>query len=199
MTVIPFLLLLVLGWAGWLLRVATAKVVSVTGTIPPAGQFRYHYDNNHDDAAAAAASASTGGSSCQTLLLIGVGTAMSVMDYDHLGTTMVNGTNIVLVLLDANPGNIVKTNEIKFATLANALASTTNQAISVCGTSSSSPGYIIVGGHSASGQAALQALDQNLYHFTVGGFLGLDPYQVTTKNAIAVPSIHFGFLPPRAE
>ena len=211
MTIIPFSLLL---WASWWWHGSVAKVVSVTGQIAQVGQFRYHYedtnnnnnnndtdnndDNNNNDNNDNDSGRQYHHHSCQSLLLVGVGTAMTVTAYDHLAATVVtHDTNMVVVLLDANPGHVVKTNELQFATLANALVSQRSHWIPVCAStttfSSSSPTYIIVGGHSASGQAALQAFHQKLFHFTVSGLVGLDPYRVTSTNAIPIPSIHFGF------
>lgn len=180
-----FLLLLAM------LHFASGVVKSVTTSVKNAGQIRYHYDDT------------TSSVRCQTLMLVGVGTAMSVTDYDLLGASILAvDTNIVFVMLDHSVRSINKQNPSKFAKLANAVTADLANQISAC--SSSTPSNIIIGGHSSSGQAAAKALNQTLLSFDVAGFLGLDPFFFPSPlyfvnhlpdkmDNISVPSIMFGF------
>jgi len=52
-----------------------------------------------------------------------------------------------------------------------------------------------VGGHSAGGQAAVEALAAKAFAFPVHGFIGMAPYEVdpTTMSLAGVPSMNWGF------
>jgi len=51
--------------------------------------------------------------SCEVFIL-GVGTSMSRADYDNLGNAIANTYGYVVVVMDHNPGNMVKTDATKY-------------------------------------------------------------------------------------
>mmetsp|Transcript_11469 Transcript_11469/g.21449 ORF Transcript_11469/g.21449 Transcript_11469/m.21449 type:complete len:316 (-) Transcript_11469:2313-3260(-) len=150
------------------------------------GLFRYFYDNAVPNP-------------CKTVLFLGVGTAMSVDDYDNLSTLIVDGNEIMAVVIDHNPKWFVKLSWRKFASLYNTIVSSLHQIIPVC--EGKRNDLILLGAHSASGQAAVEALP-NLTR-TPDGFIGLDPYKITTTSTHhedatmqvdeSIPTLNWGF------
>lgn len=159
---------------------AAAEVVSVTKHVHGAGTIRYHYDTNSSRP------------SCHTVMILGVGTAMSVSDYDLISHEIVNSNIIMPIVVDPEPDWFIKTSAERFAKLANVLVGQIKDTISVCATTST-PKVIIVGGHSAGGQAAMEALP--LFDFVPKGFLGLDPYEIdqTDQPLNHHPALFWGF------
>eukprot|EP00536_Pseudo-nitzschia_multiseries_P007008 jgi/Psemu1/16621/gm1.16621_g len=171
---------------------------------------------------------------CSDVLMVGVGTAMSVEDYDKLAkriATLTESLSLVVIVLDHNLGGFVKTSPNRYADLANAIQKQLYKGlIPICNSSvvekdvyhSKSSSSIIaetktilqekekgpqqqsrgasffIGGHSASGQAALEAAQKELYDFTPRGFVGLDPFDVSDKtmdfdSPLEFPTLDWGF------
>eukprot|EP00980_Cylindrotheca_fusiformis_P010699 scaffold2400_cov187-Cylindrotheca_fusiformis.AAC.4 len=148
------------------------------------GIIRYHYDSSPKKSA------------CSTILILGVGTSMSVSDYDKLSWQVAMDTSIFIVFADHNEHEIIKTSPERFAHLANAIS---DQIALIAPFCSNEGANIMIGGHSASGEASMKALQNGLYDFRPHGFVGLDPFEVSTKtfgtneNIIGIPSINWGF------
>ncbi len=125
--------------------------------------------------------------SCDAIV-IAVGTAMSRSDYDTLAKTLIDYGYIV-VIMDHNPGNMVKTDATKYrncvldiqANILGWLSSTNCDEIVLW----------IVGGHSAGGQAAQNAVaaDSNL----ADAVFSIDPYDCSNTGTVTVPALYWGF------
>lgn len=138
------------------------------------GKVRVHYSTNSP-------------SSCDAILL-GVGTAMSASDYDKLSDQII-GYGYVAVILDHNPGNLVKTDANKFKNLANDVKANLLNWIS--GSGCNGIAHWIMGGHSAGGQAA-----QNAVANTAGladAIFSIDPYNAKNTDPVNVPAMYWGF------
>jgi hypothetical protein len=148
------------------------------------GRIRFHYDETV--------------SSCHFALLLGVGTFMDVGDYDNLSKALVNNQNLVVVIMDHNVHNLDKRSSTKFASLANEITFQINTLIPPC---TQIQPKLMIGGHSAGGQAAMQAWEQGLLSMLpsdVIGFIGLDPYEIsdaTMANNIMMnlSGLYWGF------
>ena len=138
------------------------------------GKVRAHYPDNSS-------------SSCDAVLL-GVGTAMSISSYDRLSSEL-TGRGYVTVILDHNPGNIVKTSDVKYASLANDVKA--NLLNWVSSSNCNSIEHWIMGGHSAGGQAAQNALanDGEL----ADAIFSIDPYNVSNAGQVNIPAMYWGF------
>lgn len=130
------------------------------------------------------------------VLLLGVGTAMAVTDYTDIASGISQLLPAVFVVfLDPNPGNPIKTSGNSYQ---KAVGSIQNWFASVA----RSVGDItftkyVIGGHSASGRAAAQAISLGL---AVSGFIGFDPYDYSTTQAgtydIPVPALIWSLSKP---
>ncbi len=138
------------------------------------GKVRVHYPSNP-------------GSACDAILL-GVGTAMGRSGYDKLSSQLI-GHGYITVIMDHNPGNIVKTDSGKYAALANEVKSKLLNWIA--GSGCNSIAHWIMGGHSAGGQAAQGAIsnDPNL----ADAIFSIDPYNATKAGSVNVPAMYWGF------
>jgi hypothetical protein len=181
---------------------------------------------NHTDPSS---SFSMKASSCQTILLLGVGAAMDSTEYSKLAMNIVmEDPTMVAIILDDNPHQIPKQDAEKFAKLVHAIVSQLGTYIPSCaGTaaaataaaatvvtshpSSPPPITIIIGGHSASGQGAFEALplllDTSSTWYTpfLQGFVGLAPYKIlssdgsssssssSSRSRIDLPALYWGF------
>lgn len=141
------------------------------------GGLRYSFDD------------SMSSSACDNVVMIGVGTAMGTAGYDLLSTQIVENEPVVSIIVDQNPFWFVKTSETRFARFTNAIIDQLGDIIPVC--EGVSPKQIIVGGHSAGGQAAWNAIP--LLNFEPAGFLGLDPFRLDPSDNIAIPALFWGF------
>jgi hypothetical protein len=154
------------------LRLGSASVVSVKKDVTESdgsdsvGQIKYHYE-------------SSASRPCSHVLVMGVGTSMGVDDYDNIAGRIARGTSIVVVISNHQVGRMVKTSATLYARVANRLWDQLDELIPVCGGDAS----IMLGGHSASGQAALEAVQRDLFEFQPAGFIGLDPYRIAQSNA----------------
>lgn len=153
------------------------------------GRYQYYYDEN---------------SECDELLIINVGTAMSVSSYSNLGKEIAEGTSTIAIIVDNAPNSIVKTSEKSFAKFTNAIVKNISDLIPACKTMPKNG--IFIGGHSAGGQATIIALEKNLLDFDVQGYIGLAPYEVIAEDtwslkppfykeamSISVPALLWGF------
>jgi hypothetical protein len=126
-------------------------------------------------------------SACDAIVL-GVGTSMSRGDYNKLSNKLI-AHGYVVVIMDHNPGNMVKTDATRYrncildiqANLVNWLA----------GTGCASISHWILGGHSAGGQAAQNAIagDPGL----ADGIFSIDPYNCSGAGAVSQPALYWGF------
>jgi hypothetical protein len=144
------------------------------------GNIRYYYDSVI--------------ASCSTVVILGVGTYMSINDYDMLSKGTASGQPIVVIISDHNVHNLVKTSPTKYALLVNAIQEQLSDLVPIC---KNQDAHILVGGHSASGEAAVKALQENLLRFEPVGFVGLDPYEISAKTvdmtkALTMPAMFWG-------
>lgn len=159
------------------------------------GHIRVHYFNETVDT-----SDSTSSRPCSDILMIGAGAAMRVENYDNLATSIVSkagSSSLVVVISDANPGGIVKLDSDKYAALANGIRGQLSSGIIPVCTNAKDPNFLI-GGHSASGQAALGASQKGLFDFHPDGFVGLDPFEISTRtmnfgSPLPFPTMSWGF------
>lgn len=123
-----------------------------------------------------------------TAVLLGVGTAMKASSYDKLAK-QVSKYGHILVILDHAPGNTFKTDATAYGNLANEVKDQllTWLADSNCNTIN----HWIMGGHSAGGQAAQNAVasDANL----ADAIFSIDPYNAKDTNQVYVPALYWGF------
>ncbi len=175
----------------------TKDLISGTKRI---GRIRYHYFDEECADDTRDSLANTKPEACSDILLMGVGAAMSVDNYDNVAKHIViksGSSSLVLVISDSNPGNIVKLSSTKFADLSNYIH-LNQDLIPICNKTKdkeekNKPNFLI-GGHSASGQAALESAQQNLLNFAPAGFVGLDPYDTSTIHSILdFPTLNWGF------
>lgn len=157
--------------------VASGAIVS-NSTRLPEGHISFHYDDAVE-------------SQCDTVAIVGVGTAMGATAYQSLSTDIVTGSSLVFIMMDFNPGGMVKLSARKYTKLANAVAEQITSLVPACKTS---PKHgFIVGGHSAGGQAAMQALPSLIPTVNPIGFLGLDPFNAKKGGTITIPAMYWGF------
>lgn len=154
------------------------------------GKVRYHHD---------AATA------CATVVMIGVGTAMTVGDYEALSADISTDSSIVTLITDHNSGFFVKLQWRQYRSFYNNVVSSISDIVPAC--KGKNP-KIIVGGHSASGQAVIDAMaedkkaredNKNIENRTLirkpDGFIGLDPFRINTNVEIdaELPVLVWGF------
>jgi hypothetical protein len=160
------------------------------------GQLQAYYDDD---------SSST--TCCDAVVMLNVGTAMTVDAYSELAESIVQQsssssatTSIVAIIIDTNPDNIQKQDREKYVDLANIIANNIMDLIpSSCCKQQPKNGYFL-GGHSAGGEGAVRALSSSTNTnsasllFPVSGYIGLAPYQISEKDmSITVPSLLWGF------
>lgn len=138
------------------------------------GQVRIHYSN-------------TTPSNCDAILLA-VGTAMSISSYDKLSEELIL-QGYVTVIMDHAPGNMTKTSSTKYAALANDVKSNLSSWFggSIC----SSVTHWIMGGHSAGGQAAQDAIANSLTQ--ADAIFSIDPYNANNAGYVNLPALYWGF------
>jgi len=153
------------------------------------------------------------GNGCRSsAVILGVGTAQTVDDYDALAralTTELEPLETLVVVIDPVPHDPIKLYPGPFAKAVNHLVAQLQQKQQKPEISSEmrlcpdQDATIVVGGHSASGAAAFSAD----FDFTVTGFLGLDPFPIfadgvddpfgaaihTRHHRLSVPALHWGF------
>jgi hypothetical protein len=165
-------------------------VISITTRVKDSknkdlGVIRYHHDPSQYESA------------CSTILILGVGTAMSVSEYDKLSKQVASGTSIVVVISDHNEHDIRKTSPEKYARLANSINAQLKTLVPICTETTAT--QIMIGGHSSSGEASMKAIQNDLLDFHPHGFVGLDPFEISEKTfgasdfILNIPTINWGF------
>jgi len=159
--------------------VADAAIQTETGRMSE-GRYRYFYDDTVSSYYA-----------CNNVVFIGVGTAMSVSGYDKIATEIAQASGAVTIITDHRPNFPFKTSSNNYAKLINRIVKEIDTIIPICKADTSKK--IIIGGHSASGQAAVESIPK--LDFKPDGFIGLDPFRRGGfKNLdITIPSLDWGF------
>lgn len=147
---------------------------------------KYVYESYYDDSS----------TSCVSVVAINIGTGMIVSAYEELAKSIVaTNTSTVAIIVDSNPRclfniGLQKDDGAKFARVVNAAMENVKNDVSIC----SNPLYFI-GGHSGGGKGAMNAVRQQNLNFSIAGFVGLDPYQITQTDPIQIdmPSLFWGF------
>lgn len=194
-TVVAIAILLSIKSDGALASQIVSETKDVMGENKHIGRIRFHHFAEGVDIRDSPSS-----QSCSDVLMIGIGTAMNVENYDNLATSIVTksgSSSLVVIISDANPGSIIKLESEKYAALANGLRSQLNQGLIPVCNNQKDPRFLI-GGHSASGQASLGAVQNGLLKFVPDGFVGLDPFKISTKtmnfdSPLPFPTMTWGF------
>ena len=123
---------------------------------------------------------------------------MTVDQYDKIAAQIVTGTSVVVVVCKHNVNGIVKTSATQYARLINAInARLSKILVPVCSNTTRSNTHVVIGGHSSSGQAAFEAMQNDLYTFEPLAFFGLDPFQISpstihSHHSMPLPSLYWG-------
>jgi len=156
---------------------ATGNVESKTLEMKGFGVIRYHFEDSPSDLPH------------RIVLMLAVGTDMNVADYDLISLQVIKANPaLVVILLDHVPGLFVKFFPKRVADLVEA---TKKQLPNLVPTlDGNAP--IIIGGHSAGGEAAIGAMSR--LSFTPVGYFGLDPFPILgSSRNINVPSMVWGY------
>jgi len=181
----PKLLLLLLSTASLIgVTQGNAEIVSKKGKVRRQvrgtehfGEYKYFYDASVTNP-------------CETVFFLAVGTAMSVDDYSRISTQISTGNPIVTVVSDTNPGNIVKLQPGKYQGYYESIVPQIKTLIPAC--ANTDDPVILVGGHSASGQAILDSFGD--LSPPPSGFIGLDPFSMKGREIPAdLPTLDWGF------
>ena len=121
-------------------------------------------------------------------ILIGVGTAMSAFSYDTLSAKL-NSYGYITVILDHQPGELTKTDENRYRALAEDVK--LNLLDWVSDSNCTSIEHWVMGGHSAGGQAAQNAVGNN--PGLADAVFSIDPYDISGAASVAVPALYWGF------
>ncbi len=124
---------------------------------------------------------------CEAILL-GVGTSMLTSSYGNLANALTNYGYIV-VIMDHNPGNMVKTDAAKYKNLAMDVKA--NLLAWLSSTNCKAIAHWICGGHSAGGQAAQNAVSSN--PGLANAIFSIDPYDCSSTGLVNVPALYWGF------
>ncbi len=138
------------------------------------GAVRVHYPDNSP-------------TSCDAVLL-GVGTAMRTDSYDKLSNELIE-RGYVVAILDHNPGDMVKTDATKYRNLA--LDVKSNLLSWVSGSNCGVIAHWVMGGHSAGGQAAQEAVSND--GALADAMFSIDPFDATAVGSVDVPALYWGF------
>lgn len=165
-----------------------ADIVSKKSDRSSPYKYEYYYDGDTT-------------SSCESVIMINVGTFMSTDAYSKLANAIViegsqqnaSTSGTIAIIVDSNPNRIMKDDGQKYADVVNAIAGSISTIIPKC----TSPPLYFIGGHSGGGKGAINALNMNVLNFAVAGFVGLDPFEVSAQDRstlrIDVPSLQWGF------
>jgi hypothetical protein len=125
-----------------------------------------------------------------TVFYMGVGTAMTMNDYEQMSHQIVlqqsTGSNTLVIIADHNVHQIVKYQSEDYTSLANQVYQDIGNLIPsrlLFEKQSNNKAFechprVILGGHSASGRAALLSYQSGELDFRPVGFLGLDPWWI---------------------
>ena len=124
---------------------------------------------------------------CEAIVL-GVGTAMTRGGYDNLSEALTD-YGYVVVIMDHSPGNMIKTDAAEYR--ACALDVQANLVSWLSGTGCTGIAHWILGGHSAGGQAAQEAIaaDPTL----ADAVFSIDPYDCSDTDMVSLPALYWGF------
>ncbi len=125
-------------------------------------------------------------SSCDVIVL-GVGTAMSISSYDTLSDA-INSYGYATVIMDQNVGGLTKTDADDYAALVSEVkANLPTWAADSC----DAIAHYVLGGHSAGGMAAHNAVaaDTTL----ADAMFSIDPYDISDSANISLPYMVWGF------
>jgi hypothetical protein len=160
------------------------------------GRIRYHYDD--DGPYGSSKDPLSSHHSCSHVVVTGVGTSMSVDQYDKIAAQIVTGTSIVFVVSNHNVNGLAKTSAEQYARLLNNIHDHLNEIlVPVCQSQIDAKKHIVIGGHSSSGQAAFEAAQSTLLNFQPLAFFGLDPFQISpstiaTHKPLYLPALYWG-------
>ena len=155
----------------------TLSIIISNSVSLPNAELKYHYDDTMSYY------------TCETLVLLGVGTAMSVDDYDVLSAKISSKQPIITVIADHFPGFFYKSSSNRFADVYNKLLESQGDIIPVC--SGKSIKNILIGGHSSGGTAALLSLSK--LKRKPNGYIGLDPFSIEENVDENLPVMLWGF------
>ncbi len=125
--------------------------------------------------------------SCEAIVL-GVGTSMSRSSYDDLAAELIEYGYIV-VIMDHNPGNMVKTDATKYR---NCVLDVQSNLVSwLSGTNCTGISHWLLGGHSAGGQAAQNAVSSD--SSLADAIFSIDPYDCSGTGNVSLPALYWGF------
>lgn len=119
---------------------------------------------------------------------LAVGTAMSRSDYDFLAAQL-NAKGYIVAILDAQRGSLTKTDPAKFTTCVNLVKSQMPSWLAAAGFSRVA--HWILGGHSAGGQAAHNAISSN--PALADAIFSIDPYNLSGAGQVVGPALYWGF------
>jgi hypothetical protein len=130
---------------------------------------------------------------CEAVVILGVGTSMRVSNYNALASNIVEDSNVIVVIADHNSGFMMKLFAVTFRKFYNRFMNHLDEHIPSC---MGKEPFILIGGHSASGQAVINAIPK--LHRKVDGFIGLDPYKITLDMSLndhdySLPTLIWGF------
>jgi hypothetical protein len=154
------------------------------------GAYRYHFDQDISN---------SGEDVCQNINIIGVGTAMSITDYDLISSKISAGKAIVTIIVNPILWSPVKSDTIPllfwwtiqyYVDFYNDMMASIGDNIPVCNNKHPT---IFVGGHSASGRSFIKALPK--MDPQPKGFIGLDPFNITPDLTIddSIYTLDWGF------
>lgn len=122
-------------------------------------------------------------------IILGVGTAMWRSDYDKLAAEIADTYGYAVVIMDHNPYRVVKKDPDKFTNCALRVKSSLLSWLAEAGCKSIS--HWVMGGHSAGGQAAQNAVSS--HPGLADAIFSIDPYDCSHTGAVTVPSLYWGF------
>ncbi len=124
---------------------------------------------------------------CEAFILA-VGTAMSRDSYDNLANQLI-AYGYVVVIMDHQPGSMTKTDATAFR---NCTIEVQNNILGwLSGTGCTGIAHWILGGHSAGGQAAQNAVGGDLS--LADAMFSIDPYNIEGASRINLPGLYWGF------
>ena len=113
---------------------------------------------------------------------------MSRDSYDNLAAAMSN-YGYVVVIMDHQPGSMTKTDATKYK---NCVVEVQNNILGwLSGKGITSIAHWILGGHSAGGQAAQNAVSSNPW--LAEAIFSIDPYNCSNAGSVSVPALYWGF------
>lgn len=121
-------------------------------------------------------------------IVLAVGTAMSRWDYDFLAAQLTTKGYLVTII-DHQPGNLTKTDPVKYASCVNLVKAGIGSWLAPYGFASVA--HWIVGGHSAGGQAAQNAMSAD--PTLADAIFSIDPYNLSGAGRVPGPALYWGF------